>query len=93
MAKLTNRTKRDIDLPSRHVIPRLGELTLPNETIRSVDNWPRVNGLVLSGDLAVEFDPEPSLDDPEKTVTEVIQAPEVDHPGDPVKVKVKHAKP
>jgi len=93
MAKLTNKTRIDIPLPSRHVIPRLGHLTLPNATIKSVDNWSRLSGLILSGDVAVEFDPEPSIEDPGETVTETVESPEVDGLGDAVKVKLKPVKP
>ncbi|WYK06456.1 hypothetical protein DWF04_022735 [Cereibacter sphaeroides f. sp. denitrificans] len=85
MAKLTNLTRRDIDLPSRHVIPRLGTLETTNEVIRG-DNWPKLNGLILSGDVAVEFDPEEAPEQGE-TMTQVVSTPIIDLPGDPVKIK------
>lgn len=58
MAKLINTTRRDIELPSRHIIARGASLTIPDEVAKSVDNWPRLNALILSGDVAAEFDPE-----------------------------------
>lgn len=93
MAKLKNKTKIDISLPSRHVIPRLGELTLPNETIKSVDNWPQLSGAIAAGDVDVEFDPEPRLDAPGETSTETVESPDRETPGEPLKVKLKPAKP
>lgn len=59
MASITNKTKRDITLPSRHVVPKMGSLdNLLNETIKSTDNWPMINGLALAGDIEVILDAE-----------------------------------
>jgi hypothetical protein len=61
MARLINSTRRDIVLPTRHVVPAQGQLETSNEVISCTDNWPKVNGLVLSGDLVAELDPPPEL--------------------------------
>lgn len=58
MARLINKTGRDITLLTRHVIPAKGELTTTNATIRSPDNWPKISGLRGCGDLEVVFDPD-----------------------------------
>ena len=59
MARLINSTRRDIVLPTRHVVPAQGQMETTNEVIGCTDNWPKVNGLVLSGDLVAELDPPP----------------------------------
>ena len=61
MARLINSTRRDIVLPTRHVVPAQGQLETTNEVIGCTDNWPKVNGLVLSGDLVAELDPPPEV--------------------------------
>ena len=61
MARLINSTRRDIVLPTRHVVPAQGQLETTNEVICCTDNWPKVNGLVLSGDLVAELDPPPEV--------------------------------
>lgn len=58
MAKLINKTGRDITLVTRHVIPARGELSTTNATIRSPDNWPKISGLRGCGDIEVVFDPD-----------------------------------
>ena len=58
MAKLINPTRRNITLPAGHVIPREGELVTTNDVIRG-ENWPTLSGMILSGQIAVEYDPEP----------------------------------
>lgn len=58
MAKLINKTGRDITLATRHVIPARGELTTTNATIRGPDNWPKISGLQGCGDIEVAFDPD-----------------------------------
>ncbi len=58
MAKLINTTRSSFTLPSKHVIPRLGELAdIPNDLITG-DNWTVLNGLILSGAVVAEYDPE-----------------------------------
>lgn len=57
MATLINPTNRDIRLPAGHVIPRDGQLTVTNDIIRG-DNWAVLSGLINSGTIAVEYDPE-----------------------------------
>ena len=59
MARLINSTRRPIALPTRHIVPAEGQLETTNEVICCTDNWPKVNGLVLSGDLVAELDPPP----------------------------------
>lgn len=59
MAKLTQTGALPITLPAGHVIPPRGSLELTNDAIRG-DNWPTLSGLILSGQVTVEFDPEPN---------------------------------
>lgn len=56
MAKLINGTRRDVVLPTKHVIPAKGHLETVNDVIRCPDNWPRLNGLIIAGEVQVEFD-------------------------------------
>jgi hypothetical protein len=58
MAKLKNKTRRDIELPSRHIIPREGVLIIPDDVAKSIDNWLRLQTLIFAGDMTAEFDPE-----------------------------------
>lgn len=57
MAKLINPTARDIRLPAGHVIPRMSELETTNDVIRG-DNWAVLSGLINSGTITAEYDPE-----------------------------------
>lgn len=66
MAKIINAERRDIALPTGHVIPRLGELACTNDTIRCADNWPGLQGQMIAGQIVVEFDPEPEEPQPVK---------------------------
>lgn len=75
MATITNHEKAALVLPTGHVVPRMGTLTVPNDTIRSADNWPLLSGRALAGQIAIEFDPEPDPSDPEVTVTPPAPAP------------------
>ena len=75
MATITNRENSQLTLPSGHVVPRHGKLVLPNDTIRSADNWPLLSGRALAGQIAIEFDPEPDPADPDVTVTPPAPAP------------------
>lgn len=88
MAQLTNKTRRAIELPSRHVIPKAGKLVTTNEVIRAIDNWSKLSGLILSGEVAVAFDPEPG---PEEggTVAEAIDADPPETPATPVPASQK----
>ncbi|WP_444668412.1 hypothetical protein [Cereibacter changlensis] len=86
MAQLTNKTRRAIELPSRHVIPKAGKLVTTNEVIRAIDNWSKLSGLILSGEVAVAFDPEPEPEEGE-TVAEAIDHPAPETPATPVPVK------
>ena len=45
-------------LPTRHVVPREGNLITTNDVIRSTDNWPMLNALLLAGEIGLEFDTE-----------------------------------
>jgi hypothetical protein len=84
MAKLINLTKSAVTLPSRHVVPANGFLDkISNQTIRSTDNWPRINGAILAGKMKVEFDPEqtltaapPKSDAPKAAATKSVTAAE-----------------
>lgn len=60
MARLINLTRRDIVLQTRHVVPALEQLDTTNEVIRCTDNWPRLNGLIIAGDLVAEYDDAPA---------------------------------
>lgn len=92
MAQLTNKTRRAIELPSRHVIPKAGKLVTTNEVIRAIDNWSKLSGLILSGEVAVAFDPEPGSE-PEReeseTVAEAIDADPPETPATPVPAQKK----
>lgn len=66
MAKLLNRERRDIRLPTGHVLPRLGELACDNDLIRSAENWPALQGPILAGQIEAVFDPEPEDNQPVK---------------------------
>lgn len=59
MARLINKTRRDIVLQTRHVIPVTGYLDTTDEVIRCPDNWPRLNGLIIAGDVVAEYDDAP----------------------------------
>jgi len=59
MGTLSNSTRRDVRLPTNHVIPHGGSLDLPDATVRAPDNWPTIGSLLAAGDLAWESDPEP----------------------------------
>ena len=92
MAQLTNKTRRAIELPSRHVIPKTGKLVTTNEVIRAIDNWSKLSGLIRSGEVAVAFDPEPGPEpepEPEEgeTVAEAIDADPPETPATPVPVQ------
>ena len=88
MAQLTNKTRRAIELPSRHVIPKAGKLVTTNAVIRAIDNWSKLSGLILSGEVAVAFDPEPGPEPEEgATVAEAIDADPPETPATPVPVK------
>ena len=54
MAIISNPSVRAVTLPTGHVVPRLGNLTTTNDIIRCPDNWPTVNGLFLSGQVALD---------------------------------------
>ena len=66
MAKLINRERRDIRLPTGHIIPRLGELACENDTIRNGENWPFLQGQIAAGQIEAEFDPDPVEPQPVK---------------------------
>lgn len=92
MAQLTNKTRRAIELPSRHVIPKAGKLVTTNEVIRAIDNWSKLSGLILSGEVAVAFDPEPGpAPEPEEggMVAEAIDADPAEPPATPVPAQKK----
>ncbi len=76
MAKITNHERAALALPTGHVVPRLGDLHLPNDTIRCADNWPVLSGRAIAGQIAIEFDPEPDPADPEATVIPAAPTPE-----------------
>ena len=59
MAKITNLGRRDLPLPTRHIVPRMGDLVTTNDTIRSPDNWTMLNAMALAGDVTIELDPDP----------------------------------
>lgn len=49
---------RPIELPSGHVVKKPDGLTTTNDVIRSTDNARMLSGLIASGMLSVEYDPE-----------------------------------
>lgn len=64
MSTLTNKTARDIVLPTGHVIARNGgKIETTNAVIRSVDNAPLIKALETTGALAIvmDADPEPGF--------------------------------
>ena len=82
MARLINSTRRPIALPTRHIVPAEGQLETTNEVICCTDNWPKVNGLVLSGDLVAELDPPPEAAEAPAPVVVEPAADHGDHIGD-----------
>jgi hypothetical protein len=63
MAKITNNDVLPLRLNSGHVVPgRGGVLEVTNENLRG-DNATQLSGLILSGAVAVEFDPEPTIEE------------------------------
>ncbi len=52
MGKITNSTRKDVTLPTRHVIPANGSLDVSDELVRVPDNWPSISGRLVSGELA-----------------------------------------
>lgn len=58
MAKIINPSLRPIRLPTGHVVPPNGSLDTTNDTIRSSDNWPMLNGLAQSGQITINLDAE-----------------------------------
>lgn len=62
MAKIINPSLRDIELPTRHIVPRKGTLETTNEVLRCPDNAQFLHGQSLSGALTVIYDPDPSPD-------------------------------
>lgn len=57
MAKITNPSLRDVKLPTGHVVPLKGSLTVTNDVLR--ENAAMLNGLALSGAITFEYDREP----------------------------------
>lgn len=60
MARITNLTRRQITLPTGHVIPRLGDLPTDNETLALIDIARVLPALIAAGEIAVEYDPDPA---------------------------------
>ncbi len=56
MAKIENTTRRDIQLVTLHLIPRLGELEVDNAVLDMVDNIPTLASLSAVGDLVITRD-------------------------------------
>ncbi|MDP1620410.1 MAG: hypothetical protein Q8K33_24200 [Cypionkella sp.] len=59
MATIKNPSRRDIELPTRHVVPAQGTLETTNEVLRCADNAPMLAGLALSSQIDLTYDPEP----------------------------------
>lgn len=77
MAKITNPGLRPIELPTRHIVPRNGTLETSNDVLRCPDNAAALRGLILSGAVTVEYDPDPA--EPEATAS-IVAAPEAADP-------------
>lgn len=60
MARITNTTRRAIELPTRHIIPASGHLETTNALIRCPDNYRRIEALERAGDVQVDLDEEPA---------------------------------
>lgn len=80
MAKLINQTRQPVTLPTRHIVPRLGELTTTNEVLRCPDNVQFLRGQLLSGVLTAQEDPDPTPA-PEATAS-IIEPPKAAEPVD-----------
>ncbi len=91
MAKITNKTPRDITLPSNHVVPARGSIDgLPNSTLLTGDNEVKVRTLVYAGDIEIELDAEKVAEgDPVPVVPSATKhnLPLVDGPEDPAPKK------
>lgn len=73
MASLTNTGLRPVPLPTGHVVPRAGTLVTTNDVLRCPDNAAMLRGLILSGALTADYDPEP---DPEAARPAAVILPE-----------------
>lgn len=73
MAKLTNPGLAPVALPTGHVVPRKGSLETTNDVLRCADNAAFLNGQILSGQLSVEYDPDPGP--PPEAETSIVEAP------------------
>ena len=63
MAKLTNHTRKPVELATGHVIEAGETLETTMDVVRHVDNVPYLSGLELSGRMTIERDPDkPSID-------------------------------
>lgn len=91
MAKLINPGVWPINLPAGQVIPSKGELVTTNDIIRG-DNFPTLSGMILSGAVAVEYDPEPVVDGPEAEVSEPLPETEAQAAEMPPEELAKPAK-
>ena len=57
MAKITN-PGRAITLPTGHIVPAGGVMTVTNEVLRCTDNAPTLGGLARSGQIVIDYDAE-----------------------------------
>lgn len=62
MARLINPGRAPLALPTGHVAPRGGELVTTNDVLRCPDNARVLSGPILSGQVTVEYDPDPPVD-------------------------------
>lgn len=85
MAKLINPSIRAITLPTGHVVPRAGTLETTNDVLRCSDNAAMLRGLVLSGALTIEYDPDPETGPEAETSIVAAIAESVSHNETPVK--------
>ena len=75
MASIANPSVWPLKLPTGHVVPDRGSLETTNDIIRCPDNWPTLQGLSLSGQIGLTFDPEPDLTAEAAAPQEPVAAP------------------
>lgn len=76
MAKLINPGFQPVNLPTGHVVPRKGELVTTNDVLRCVDNARVLAGLIATGAVLAEYDPDP-IEPKDEVSASIIAAPAV----------------
>lgn len=78
MAKIINFGRQSITLPTRHVVPRMGELLTTNDVLRAPDNEGVLAALTNSGVITIEFDPDPVEPEADTSILAAPAAPQLE---------------